>query len=149
MNSDFKDLLRALNAHGVEYLIVGGYAVIHYTEPRFTKDLDIWIRPSEENAARLMTAFRAFGMPLIDIDESDFAVEGTQYVMGVAPVMLDFLTTIQPLTFAKCWEARTKDEVDGVPVTYLGKEDLILAKRFANRDQDRTDLSKLDLNEES
>ena len=93
MNSDFKELFQALNAQGVEYLIVGGYAVIFHTEPRFTKDLDIWIKPDPENAGKLMASFRQFGLPLVDIDESDFAVAGTQYMIGVPPVALDFLTT--------------------------------------------------------
>ncbi len=143
MNSDFKDLLRALNEQEVEYLIVGGYAVIFHTEPRFTKDLDIWLRPSSENARKLMAAFRQFGMPLIDIDEADFANEGTQYVMGVAPVMLDFLTSVEPLDFEECWNSRIEDDVDGIPVFYLGRDELIESKKLADRDQDRADIQKL------
>lgn len=66
MNQDFRDMLRLLEEHGVDYLVVGGYAVIRYTQPRFTKDLDIWIRPSRENAAKTAKALRAFGVPLIE-----------------------------------------------------------------------------------
>jgi hypothetical protein len=80
MNSDFKDLLRVLSAHDVRFLVVGGYAVIHYSQPRYTKDLDLWLEPTEENARRFVRALAELGAPLLDITESDFAVPGTQYV---------------------------------------------------------------------
>jgi hypothetical protein len=143
MNSDFKELLSALNEQGVEYLIVGGYAVIFHTEPRFTKDLDIWVNPERENASRLTAAFRQFGLPLVDIEEGDFAVAGTQYMMGVPPVALDFLTSIGGLDFADCWKRRVRDDIDGIPVAYLGRDDLVASKEETNRPQDRADLRKL------
>ncbi len=144
MNSDFKELLSALNEQGVEYLIVGGYAVIFHTEPRFTKDLDIWVKPDPENASRLVDAFQQFGLPLIDIEESDFAAEGTQYMIGVPPVALDFLTSLGELNFDKCWEHRVIDDIDGIPVAYLGRGELIESKRIAGRLQDQADLRKLE-----
>lgn len=144
MNSDFKELLSALNEQDVEYLIVGAYAVIFHTEPRFTKDLDLWVNPSTENAKKLMVAFRAFGLPLIDIEESDFAEPGTQYMIGVPPVALDFLTSIGDLDFEACWSRRIVDDIDAIPVNYLGRDDLIESKRVAGRDQDRVDLGKLE-----
>lgn len=143
MNSDFKDLLRTLNEQNVEYLIVGGYAVIFHSEPRFTKDLDLWVKPDSENARRLMAAFRQFGMPLIDIDEADFANPGTQYMMGIPPVALDFLTSIGSLSFGDCWNRRVVDDIDKIPVNYVGREDLIESKKIADRDQDRIDVRKL------
>jgi hypothetical protein len=143
MNSDFKEPLSALNDQRVEYLIVGGYAVIFHTEPRFTKDLDIWVKPDPENASRLMVAFQQFGLPLIDIEEADFAVGGTQYMIGVPPVALDFLTSIGDLDFAACWKQRVRDDIDGIPVAYLGRDDLIKSKESTNRDQDCADLRKL------
>jgi hypothetical protein len=75
MNSDFKELLQAFAKNEVRYLVVGGYAVMHYSQPRFTKDLDLWLEPDPENAGRVMAAFREFGMPLIDVTEQDFATE--------------------------------------------------------------------------
>ncbi len=143
MNSDFKELLSALDEQRVEYLIAGGYAVIFHTEPRFTKDLDIWVKPDPKNASRLMAAFRQFGLPLIDIEEADFAVGGTQYMLGVPPVALDFLTSIGELDFAACWDRRVRDDIDGIPVAYLGRDDLIKSKEITDRDQDRADLRKL------
>lgn len=90
-----------------------------------------------------MRAFHDFGMPLINIEESDFAEEGTQYVMGVAPVSLDFLTSIYPLDFDSCWNKRVIDDVDGIPVNYLEYEDLVVTKQHVDRDEDRADLRKL------
>ncbi|NIP96984.1 MAG: hypothetical protein GWO24_27550, partial [Akkermansiaceae bacterium] len=85
MNSDFKDLLRTFAEEGVEYLIVGAYAVIHHSQPRYTRDLDIWIRPNADNARRVARAFARFGIPLIEVKEEDFAEEGLQFVIGVPP----------------------------------------------------------------
>ena len=87
MNSDFRDLLRFLNAREVRYLVVGGYAVIHHAEPRFTQDLQIRVQPTAENAAAIMQVFGDFGLPLLEgIEPDDFAKPGTQYMVGAAPL---------------------------------------------------------------
>lgn len=144
MNSDFKDLLRIFAKWEVEYLIVGAYAVIHYTQPRYTKDIDLWIRPSKENAARIAHAFLEFGLPLVEVTQDDFANEGLQYVVGVSPCQIDFLTSLPGLPdFQAAWKARSSGTVDGIPVHHLGKSDLILAKRTAGRPQDLADLDEL------
>ncbi|MEM9480267.1 MAG: nucleotidyltransferase [Verrucomicrobiota bacterium] len=143
MNSDFKELLKSLNDQGVEYLIVGGYAVAFHARPRFTQDLDIWVRPSAKNAALLIQAFLDFGLPLVDIEESDFAKEGTQYMIGVPPVAFDFLTTVPGIEFDACWERRVQDEIEGVNVSFVAKTDLITAKETSGRDIDRSDLRNL------
>jgi hypothetical protein len=84
MNSDFKDLLRIFAKHHVEYLIVGAYAVIHCTQPRYTKDIDLWIKPSKENAERVARAFFEFGLPLVEVTQKDFEEEGLQYLVGAS-----------------------------------------------------------------
>ncbi len=89
MNSDFEELLSLFNANDVKYLVVGGYAVMLYTEPRYTKDLDIWIEPSEDNAARVFRALSKFGAPLSGLTPSDFAHEGCFYQVGIPPVRVD------------------------------------------------------------
>lgn len=94
MNSDFKDLLRLFGVHEVRYLVVGGYAVSHHAQPRFTKDLDLWIEPSAENATRVAAALTEFGIPLVEGTEPDFAQEGLQFAVGMPPNQLDFLTTV-------------------------------------------------------
>ncbi len=144
MNSDFKDLLRIFAEKQVEYLIVGAYAVIHYTQPRYTKDIDLWIRPSLENAERVARAFYQFGLPLVEVTQEDFASEGLQYVVGVSPCQIDFLTSLPGMPdFEASWETRSTGSVDGIPIHYLGKADLICAKQTAGRPQDLADLDEL------
>lgn len=106
MNSDFKDLLQLLSDEEVEYLVVGGYAVIYHAQPRSTKDLDIWLKPSAENAKKIGNVFHKFGIPLIDITLDDFANEELQYAIGMPPSMIDFLTSIPGLDFDQCWKNR-------------------------------------------
>jgi hypothetical protein len=143
MNSDFIDLLRLFDAHEVHYLVVGGYAVSHHAQPRFTKDLDLWIEPSAQNAARVASALREFGIPLIEVTEADFAQEGLQFAIGMPPSQLDFLTTIPGLAFAACWPSRNLVDIAGVSVPYLSKADLIVAKKTSGRAQDLADLEEL------
>ena len=143
MNSDFRDLLRVLNEEQVRYLIAGGYAVIHYSQPRYTKDLDIWVDPSADNAHRLMKAFAKFGLPLLGLKESDFAESGTQFNIGVAPCQIDILTTIPGLEFAAAWEHRVTSDEAGLAIPYLGKDDLITAKKTAGRLQDLADIEEI------
>ncbi len=148
MNSDFRELLQCFAKHRVRYLVVGGYAVIQYAEPRFTKDLDLWIEPSTANARRVARAFHEFGIPLIEITEADLAKPETQFMLGRSPVMLDFLTTIQPLEFEPCWARRKVVRHRFGRVNYLQKCDLILAKRHAGRPQDLVDLNSLEASED-
>ena len=99
VSSDFKDLLRLLSDYQVKYLVVGGYAVIKYTEPRYTKDLDLWVRADAENAEAVYQALLAFGAPLEGLTADDFAHEGYFYQMGVAPVRVDILMSVTGLDF--------------------------------------------------
>lgn len=143
MNSDFKDLLRLFGVHEVRYLVVGGYAVSHHAQPRFTKDLDLWIEPSAENATRVAGALIEFGIPLVEVTESDFAQEGLQFAVGMPPSQLDFLTTVPGLQFDECWPERVIVNLGDIPVSYLSKNALIEAKKTAGRPQDLADLEEL------
>lgn len=144
MNSDFKDLLRIFAEEEVEYLIVGAYAVMHYTQPRYTKDIDLWIRPSVENAGRVVRAFHRFGVPMVEVTREDFENEGLQYVIGVSPSQIDFLTSLPcPYTFADAWAVKSIGTVDGIPVYFLGKEELLIAKKAASRPQDLADIDEI------
>ena len=144
MNSDFKDLLRIFAEEQVEYLVVGAYAVIHHTQPRYTKDIDLWIKPSEENSFRVARAFHRFGLPLIEVTREDFAGPGLQYVIGVSPCQIDFLTSLPGFDdFDAAWANRCSAEADGIPIHFIGKTDLITAKTIAGRPQDLADLDEL------
>jgi len=143
MNSDFKDLLRIFAEEGVEFLVVGAYAVIHHTQPRYTKDLDIWIKPSPENAKRVSRAFRRFGVPMVEVTEADFAEEGLQYAIGLPPSQIDFLTSLPGVDFESAWEDRVEGESDGIRIPFLGVSQLITAKTLAGRPQDLADIDEL------
>jgi hypothetical protein len=143
VNSDFKDLLNLFNAYRVKYLIIGGYAVIKYTEPRYTKDLDLWIRADAKNANAVFQALKDFGAPLTGLTPADFAEEGYFYQMGIPPVRVDILMSISGLTFDEAWPRRVKANFDGVPVLFIHRQDLIASKLAAGRPQDLIDAASL------
>ena len=103
---DFLDLLTALNAADARYMLVGGHAVGIFGRPRATKDFDLWIEASPDNAARVMHALRDFGAPLGDVTESDFAVGGSGFRMGTPPFRIELLTEISGVAFADAWPSR-------------------------------------------
>ena len=144
MNQDFKELLQVFAELDVEYLIAGGYAVIFHTQPRYTKDLDLWIKPSSENAKRLQRAFFKFGLPMVEVTVDDFAQEGIQFSVGVEPCCLDFLTTIPGLAFDDAWNNRVTESSLGFPVHYVGMNDMKNAKKAAGRLVDLADLEELE-----
>lgn len=143
VNSDFSELLRLFNVNGVRYLVVGGYAVMQHSEPRYTKDLDVWIATDEDNAAAIFAALREFGAPLANLTEKDFAEEGYFYQMGSPPVRVDVLTGIPGVTFEEAWVRRVEILFDDLKVNFISKEDLIAAKLAAGRPQDLLDAENL------
>lgn len=144
MNRDFRDLLAEFNAHGVEYLVVGAYALAAHGHLRATKDLDIWIRPEARNASRVLEALRAFGAPLHDLTEADLTTPGLVFQIGVPPVRIDVLTAIDGVEFVDAWPARMLVRFVDQPVAVLSKMHLILNKRAAGRTQDMADIEWLE-----
>ena len=114
-NSDFKELLNLLNEAEVRYLVVGGYAVIEHTEPRYTKDLDIWISSDRENAERTHAALKAFGAPLTNITVADFTNPELVYHMGHPPARVDVLMGLKGLEFEASWKNRITSTYGDVP----------------------------------
>jgi hypothetical protein len=143
-NPDFKDLLSALCAEGAEFIIVGAHAVMFHTVPRYTKDLDVWVRPAPENAARVHRALRAFGAPMADLTVEDLASPGTIFQIGIAPNRVDVLTSIDAVTFEEAWPRRVASTYGGVPIALLSVEDLLTNKRAAGRRQDLLDVEQLE-----
>ncbi len=144
MNSDFKELLSILNACQVNYLVVGGYAYIHYAEPRYTKDIDLWIQPSQENAIRLRQALVEFGGWVEGMTLEHFTAERTMFQIGLPPCRVDFLTSIPGLEFGSAYEARKVVDIEGVAVPLVSLRDLITAKRTSGREQDLRDVAGLE-----
>ena len=142
MTQDFKELLSIFNEHEVKYLIVGGYAVMKYTEPRFTKDLDIWVEASSANSKKVYAALRDFGAPLEGLTEEHFAGAGF-YQMGRPPVRVDILMEIEGVDFTSAWDNRMEADFDGVRAHFIGLAELIRNKRTAGRVQDLADAENL------
>ena len=143
INSDFTDLLRLFNARNVRYLVIGGYAVVQYAEPRFTKDLDLWISTDASNAAAVYAALREFGAPLSGMTEADFAEEGYFYQMGVPPVRVDVLMGIPGLQFEEAWQRRVVIDFGELSISFISRQDLITAKLASGRPQDLLDANLL------
>lgn len=125
VNSDFSDLLKIFNDKGVRYLVVGGYAVIQYAEPRFTKDLDLWIATDAKNAEAIYTALKEFGAPLQNLTNKDFSEEGYFYQMGSPPVRVDVIMGLKGMDFEKAWENKVDTQFDNLKVSFISKADLI------------------------
>jgi hypothetical protein len=143
-NSHFKDLLNALNGCGARYLIVGGYAVMLYTEPRYTKDLDIWIDRSPDNAQRVFRALAGFGAPLAGIHAEDFDTPDLIYQLGIPPSRVDILTSISGVDFEDAWGRRTTAEFGDIQTAFLSLGDLIANKRTTGRSTDLADCERLE-----
>ena len=141
----FKELLHCLNEFEVQYLIVGGYAVMKYTEPRFTKDLDVWVENSAENARRVFRALKKFGAPLEAdrITTEAFARSELIYQIGIAPVRIGILTGITGVEFSAAWPERVEGLVFGLPVHFISLQHLIANKVATGRSSDLEQLKQI------
>ena len=143
-NPHYRELLQLLNEFGVEYLIVGGFAVMKYGEPRYTKDLDVWVHNSAENSRRLVEALKKFGAPIDHdgITQYTFAEKQVVYQIGIAPVRIDILTEITGVEFSDAWRSKVPSTFFGVPVHFISLDDLATNKRVLGRSSDLKDLKQ-------
>ncbi len=141
-NPHYKELLQLLNEFHVEYLIVGGFAVMKYGEPRYTKDLDVWVDNSARNSEKVVEALKRFGAPLEQdgITPETFAEKQVVYQIGIAPVRIDILTEITGVEFADAWGKKVASTFFGVPVHFISFDDLVANKRALGRASDLKDL---------
>ena len=144
VNQDFKDLFRILNEETVKYLVVGAYAVTFHSEPRYTKDLDIWISRDSANAKRVWAALSRFGAPLSDISMQDFTDPDMVYQIGIEPNRIDIIMEVCGSNFADAWKNRVTSSYSDEPIALLSLDDLILAKKAAGRPQDLLDVEQLE-----
>ena len=140
---DFDAMLRELSEAGAEFLVVGAYAFSAHVQARATKDLDIWVRPSGENAARVWRALVRFGAPLDELTVEDLAVQGTIYQMGRPPFRIDILTSISAVSFDEAWKNRVMANFGTGQYPVIGRDDLMKNKAAVGRPQDLLDLDKL------
>ncbi len=142
MYQDHKDLLSAFAAHGVKYLVVGGYAVIFHAQPRFTKDIDLLIKSDEGNARAVFAALAGFGIPLQEIRWQDFTDIGCFFRFGQDPYGFDILLQIPGIDFEQAWNRRIEAVIDassGLMANFISAGDLIAAKLASGRPQDLAD----------
>jgi len=140
---DLREFIELLNSHGVEYMVVGAHALAFHGYPRYTGDIDILVRSSEENAAKVSLAVQRFGFREVGLTPEDFLEERQIIQLGKAPNRIDILTSIDGVKFDEAWTDRVPGEVDGTRVFYLSRRHLIQNKRATGRTQDRADLEAL------
>ena len=143
ISSDFREFIELLNANEVRYLVVGGYAVAVHGYPRYTKDLDIWIERSSDNATRLLKALHQFGFGTLDLNTEDFIEKDRVLQLGYPPNRIDLLTSLQGLSFRDCYDARVPVRIESVDIMFIDLENLKRNKAATGRAQDLADLEHL------
>lgn len=144
LSKDFKEFIELLNKNNVRYIVVGAYAVGLHGYVRFTGDLDIWVEPSHENAANLMSCITAFGFGVLsDLSAEDFMRENTVVQFGHPPLRIDVMTSVSGVTFSECFETREITTIDDTLVPYLDLANLKKNKASTNRKKDQDDLENL------
>lgn len=139
-------MLSGLSDSGVEFLLVGAYAMAAHGHPRATGDLDIWVRANPDNAAKVLVALSRFGAPLHDLTIEDLSTPGIIFQIGVEPSRIDILTEISGVIFSDAWERKISIEMNGCSMSVIGLEDLIKNKRAAGRAKDIADVETLERN---
>ncbi|MCA6533886.1 MAG: hypothetical protein IM585_08885 [Pseudanabaena sp. M135S2SP2A07QC] len=140
---DFKEFLRLLNFHQVEYLLIGGYAVGYYGFVRATGDMDVWVKINPDNAIKVVSALKEFGFAVPELSPELFLKEDQIVRMGVPPLRLEILTTISGVEFTACFKNRLIAQIDDLDVNLINLEDLKLNKRASRRLKDLLDLENL------
>ena len=144
LNQDFKEFIQSLNDNHVRYLIIGGYAVALHGYPRYTKDMDVWIEMSPENAANMVKALEQFGFGSLGLQAADFLVPDQVIQLGYPPSRIDLITTPPGVDFESCYPSRVEVVIDEVTVNFIDLDNLKKCKRAAGRLQDLADLENLE-----
>jgi len=140
---DFKELLALFNAHRVKHIIVGAYAVGHHGSPRYTGDMDVYVRPDTENACGVLAALTEFGFGSVGLAIEDFCVPDRVVQLGYPPVRIDIITSISGVSWDEAYAGRVAGVFGDVPVFYLGLKELITNKRATGRLKDLADVEAL------
>jgi hypothetical protein len=144
LNRDFREFLQSLNDNAVRYLVVGGYAVAFHGHPRYTKDLDVWIEMTAENAARVLKALDQSGFGSLGLKVDDFLNADQIIQLGYPPCRIDLIGILEGVDFEACYKARERADIDGASVTFIGLDDLRKNKRATGRPQDLADAENLE-----
>ena len=144
IQKDYKELLELFNAHKVEYLIVGGYALAFHGAPRFTGDMDLFVKPDSTNAQRILTALEEFGMASLDLSQSDFTSPDNVIQIGVPPVRVDIMTSITAVDWEKAESGKVPGNYGDTQVYFIGRDDFVANKRALGRKRDLADLEAIE-----
>jgi len=144
LTENFLEFIRLLNKKGVRYLIVEGYAYAFYAEPRYTRDIDIFIEISKENAEKILEVIKEFGFSDINLQEEDFLEPDIVVRLGVPPIMIEILTSISGVNFEEAWKRRVKGKFGSETAYFISLEDLIHNKRATGRLRDLADAEILE-----
>ena len=145
LNEDFRDLLAVLVDAGAEFVIVGAYALAFHGAPRASGDIDVFVRPTVENASRVLEALARFGAPVdaTAITAAELARPGIVYQIGLPPRRIDIMTALSGVTFDDVWVSRVTAEVDGRTVAFIGRAALLKNKEATGRPKDIADVARL------
>jgi len=143
LDKDFEDFVFLLNTYKVDYMVVGGYALAFHGKPRHTGDLDIWIDVSEDNARKMILVLSDFGMASLGMNERDFLIKGSITQIGYPPLRIDILNEIDGISFNEAYPNKLLIDVEGLPVNYIGLDDLIKNKQVSGRKKDISDIQQL------
>jgi predicted nucleotidyltransferase len=143
LNKDLREFVESLNSNDVEYLIVGGFAVAWHGYPRFTADIDFFVRSTQANAEAILAALRDFGFGSLDIAPDDFTKPNQVIQLGAKPNRIDIPTSVSGLAFETAWEDRSTGNIDGVQVQFVGFDDLVRNKESTGRSKDLVDAQEL------
>ncbi|MBP1699672.1 MAG: hypothetical protein H6Q41_4860 [Deltaproteobacteria bacterium] len=149
LNEDYRDMLQILLGNKVRFLVVGAYAMGAYGFPRATGDFDIWVDTSPENSKKVYSSLSRFGAPLTEISEETFTEEDIVFQIGIAPRRIDILTHIDGVRFKDAYESKVVIEVEGLPIPFISKNDLIKNKRSTGREKDKLDADYLSRNQDA
>lgn len=144
LNNDYRDMLLALNAEKADFLLVGAYALAVHGYPRATMDIDLWIKPSPENADAVLRALKRFGAPLHAVTREDLLSDDTIFQIGIAPKRIDILTGVSGLQFEDAFTHSIGTDIEGIPIRILSLDDLIANKRASGRTKDLADAEVLE-----
>lgn len=145
LNNDYKDILLALSARKVKFLLVGAYAMAARGFPRSTMDIDLWVMPGPENALLVLQALEDFGAPSGDLTPEDLQKEGMIFQIGVAPRRIDIITSVDGLKFDDAFAHSEMIDIESIPIHVLSVPDLILNKRSTGRTKDMADVELLSM----
>ena len=143
LNKDFKEFVQFLNANAVEYLVVGGYALMAHGHPRYTGDIDFWVDPTPENIANLLLALKQFGFASVDLKEEDFLVEQAVIQLGYPPARIDLMVAVSGVEFTSAYQARLEVDLDDTRINVINRDDFIRNKQATGRPKDFIDLKEL------